>query len=144
MRNLVLALALAVAAEAAALACSCAFPSDLSEARMHARGTVRRATAIVEADVLTSYDARRQRGEQVRVRRVLFGRAPRSFEVARGGQPSSAACELELNAGERRILILYPATGKLKGRYGVHSLCSDALLSPRYLAVTLEEARWRR
>ena len=143
MRKLMLGLAFAVAVEAAALACSCAYPSDVGEARIHARDALRRATAVVEADVLTSYDSRRQRGEQVRVRRVLFGRAPRSFDVARAGRPSSAACELELGAGERRILILYPATGKLKGRFGVHSLCSEPLLSPRYLAVTLEEARRR-
>jgi hypothetical protein len=96
--------------------------------------------------ILSVYDPRRKRGEQVRVRRILFGRAPATFRVYRGAEPSSASCDLELSRGERRILILYSAPQSMFSgpQFRIHGLCSDFLVQNRpHLAVTLQEARRR-
>jgi hypothetical protein len=138
-----LALPLIALTGTAALACSCVAPGTREEARAHAREVLKRAVAVVEVDVLAGYDQRLRRGEQVRVRRLLAGRAPKGFQVYRNGPPSSAACELGLNAGERRVLILYPPRTRswFGTYYGVHGLCSDFLVHRPYLTVTLQEAR---
>jgi hypothetical protein len=133
--------------ESAALACSCAEPADVAEARKFAREVVRGAAAVVEVDVLSNYDSKRRTGEEVRVRRVLAGRAPNVFRLHRPAPPSSAACHLELERGQRRVLVVYPApSGWWGGReYRTHGLCSDSLTrNPRFLAVLVEEARRRR
>jgi hypothetical protein len=144
MRFVALALAFLLLAETAALACSCLRPGSPEESRGHARELMRKASAIVEVDVLAGYDARLDRGEQVRVRRVLAGRAPRSFQVNRLGAPSSAACQMELQPGERRTLILFPAKkAGSAARFNIHGLCDDHLVQEPYLRMTLKEARRR-
>jgi hypothetical protein len=153
MRKLLSGLLLIAAAEGAALACSCIAPGSPEESRPFARQAVQRAVAIVEADVLSEYRPSGL-GEQVRVRQVLWGEAPREFRIARREFASSASCDLLLTRGERKILILYsPEDSRLNfdgsqdardwdGQFAIQNLCSDFLLSDRgYLAVTLEEAR---
>jgi hypothetical protein len=147
MRKLLLAAAAALAMETAALACSCALPSGPREVRATAAGVTRGAFDIVEAEVLTVYDQRRRRGEEVRVHRSLFARAPARFRVDRPGPPQDGACDLVLNAGERRILVLYAGNwfNRLRGRYRIHHLCVDFLMRERsYLDVLLQELRARR
>ena len=145
MRRLLTGLLLIVAAEGAALACSCIAPGTPEQSRPMAREAVRDAVAIVEADVLSEY-RRGGLGEQVRVRRVLWGRAPREFRIERREFASSASCDLLLTRGQRKVLILYPAPTRRRGgrRFTIQNLCSDFLLSDRgHLAVTLQEARRR-
>jgi hypothetical protein len=146
MRNWIIAAALIAAIEGVALACSCIAPGTPEETRGMARETVRQAVAIVDVQVLSDYDERMRQGERVQVRRTLFGRAPASFRVYRRGAPNSAACELELNKGERRVLILYrpKRASWLASDYAVHNLCSDYLVRQPYLPITLQEARRRR
>jgi len=132
--------------EAAALACSCAPAETPEQSREAARQVLKGAVAIVEAEVLAGYDRRLRRGEQVRAVKTLFGKAPRSFEIHRPREPNSAMCDIEPRPGGRRVLILYPAPKGVAGRprYQVQNLCSDYLVrDPRYLAVTLQEARRR-
>ena len=88
--------------------------------------------------MLTSYDERSQAGERLRVRRLLWGRAPATLTLERQGRPQSAACELGFEAGERRVIILYGA-GSTSLR--PHNLCSEYLVRPNYLPVLLREAR---
>ena len=145
MRKLLSGLLLILAAESAALACSCIAPPGPEESRRFARDAVRHAVAIVEVDVLSEYRPGGL-GEQVRLRRLLWGSAPRDFRIARGGFASSASCDLLLRRGRRKMLILYPPAGdRRRGpHFAIQSLCSDFLLSERgYLAVTLQEARRR-
>ncbi len=111
-----------------------------------AREVVKNAVAIVEVDVLSEYRSG-GRGERVRLRRTLFGRAPSSFAIQRGPHASDASCDLLLRKGQRKVLILSnPAGNRFTGlRFHIQSLCSDYLTSDRgYLAVTLQEARRRR
>jgi hypothetical protein len=141
--RLLLAALLLVAAETAALACSCMAPSTPEQSRPMAREAVRRAVAIVEAEAIGEYRPGGA-GELVRVRRLLWGSAPRQLRIERSEFASSASCDLLLRRGERKILILYPTAGR-GGRYSMQSLCSDYLVSDRgFLAVTLQEARRRR
>ncbi len=145
MRKFLIGLALVAAAETAALACSCIAPGTPEESRSVARETLRGAVAIVEADVLSEYRPGGA-GEQVRVRRLLWGRAPRDLRIERRDFASSASCDLLLSRGQRRFLILYPAENRRYAgrRFRIQSLCSDFLVSDRgFLAVTLEEARRR-
>ena len=146
MRLLPAAIGFLLLAEGAALACSCAEPADTAEARRHAREVLRGAAAVVEVDVLSDYDEKRRAGEEVRVRRLLAGRAPAVFRLHRPAPPNSAACHLELARGERRVLVIYPARSWRGGReYRTHGLCSDSLTrEPRFLALLVEEARRRR
>lgn len=128
MRHVLAALLLIAGVEAAALACSCIPPpANAAEARAAAREVARRAVAMVEAEVVSGYDRAHGRGEWVRVRRVLGGRAPGAFRVHRMGPPSSAACGLELRQGQRAFLILYPARTRAPGeaQFAVHGLCTD-------------------
>ena len=144
MRRLLVACILLVAAETAALACSClAPPSPWSpQARTFAREAVRNAVAIVEVEALSGYDLRRSRGERVRLLRARFGRAPETFEIERS---EFTSCDVVLEAGNRRTIILYPAESstRLRPRYRIQGACSDYLVGDRYLPVTLEEARRR-
>lgn len=128
MKHAFLALLLILGAEGVALACSCIpAPTDPAQARAAAREVARNVVAIVEADVVTGYDRQRQRGETVRVRRVLAGRAPRAFRVHRNGEPNSAACGVELQAGARKFLILHRSrtTAPSEPVYAIQSLCTD-------------------
>jgi len=142
MRKLLLAIALTAGVEDAALACSCIAPSGPEEARADARQIAPNVVAIVEAVTMTPYrpgpDLEWGVGEQVRVQRTLFGKAPRTLRLARGRMPSSASCDLMLDKGQRKVLIL--SRGR-KGAYRMQGLCSDYLTSERYLPILLDEAR---
>ena len=140
MRHWFFAALLVAAAESAALACSCIAPGTPEESRDLAREVVRKAVAIAEVEVLSEYRPDGE-GERVRVVRTLWGEAPSEFRLARPDFASSASCDLLLEAGQRKILILSPAEG---GRFAMQSLCSDFLVSDRgFLDVTLDEARRR-
>jgi hypothetical protein len=140
MRHLWLGLVAAAALETAALACSCIVPGTPEESRTFARDAVRNAVAIVDADVLSEYRPGGD-GERVRVRSILWGEAPREFHIARREFASSASCDLLLARGQRKVLLITPASD---GQFTIQSLCSDFLLGDGgYLAVTLEEARRR-
>lgn len=137
MRKIVLSLALLAGAESAALACSCIAPSPPEESRADARQAVQGIVAIVEAEAITEYRPGGP-GEQVRVHRILFGEAPQTLRIERREFASSASCDLLLNRGERKVLILRRGEGVA---YRMQGLCSDYLTSERYLPITLEEAR---
>ncbi len=110
-----------------------------------AREIARDVVAIVEVDVLSEYRPHGP-GELVRLRRTLFGQAPRTFRIRRGPDASDASCDLLLRKGQRKVLILSkPAGNSFTGRrYAIQSLCSDFLTSDRgYLRVLLQEARRR-
>ena len=150
-RSFGLALLLVAAAESAALACSCLAPGTPQETHRRAREALRNAVAIVEADVLSEYRGGSE-GERVRVVRTLWGEAPEEFRVARGEFASSAACDMLLAQGERRLLILYDPEDILEvsrsesyrarpGEFSIQSICSDYLVRDGYLNVTLQEAR---
>lgn len=146
MRKFLIGLSLILGVEAAALACSCMAPESPEKSRPIAREVVKTAIAIVEVDVLSEYRMGGP-GERVRLRRTLFGTAPKTFTIDRGPSASSASCDLLLNKGQRKVLILSkPAGNRLTGhRFRIQNLCSDYLTSDRgYLAVTLQEARRRR
>jgi len=133
MVRFLLALVLFFAAEGAALACSCMrAPDDPRGARTLGRSLVEGGIAIVEVELVAPYDERRGRGEQLRVRRTLAGRAPARFEVARQGRPSSASCDTEFQRGRRTMLLLYPAQGRgARGvpRHRISASCTSYLLA---------------
>ncbi len=146
MRKLLIGLSLILGVEAAALACSCMAPESPEASRAMAREVVKNAVAIVEVDVLSEYRPGGP-GELVRLRRTLFGKAPKSFRIQRGPFASDASCDLLLRKGQRKVLVLSrPAGNRFTGqRFQMQSLCSDYLTSDRgYLAMTLQEARRRR
>ena len=146
MYKRLLGLALFLGLEAAAVACSCMAPESPEASRPLAREIAKNAVAIVEVDVLSGYRPGGA-GEQVRLRRILFGAAPKSFRIQRRPFASDASCDLLLRKGQRKVLILSrPAGNRLTGQsFQIQSLCSDFLTSDRgYLAVTLQEARRRR
>lgn len=146
MRHWALGLLLVALAETAALACSCVPPpSTRAEAVRAAQEVARRAVAVVEADVVAGYDEARSRGEQVRVRRVLAGRAPPVFRVHRRGRPNSASCGLELGPRQRVFLVLYPAVGGAAGEFAIQSLCTDYYLrDPAFRSLLVTQVRRRR
>ena len=143
--RLLLAALLLVAAESAAFACSCIRPSNPEEVQRLAREVSHGAVALVEVEVLSPYDMRRSRGEQMRVRRTLAGPAPRSFEVERLNFPSSASCDLEFTRGQRVTLILYPAQQRVRTRtprYRISGLCTSHLMDePRFQATVRSRIR---
>jgi len=146
MRKVLLGLSLILSLEAAAIACSCVAPGTPKASRAAAREVVRNAVAVVEVDVLSEY-RRGGQGELVRLRRTLFGTAPKAFRIQRGPFESDSSCFLPLRKGQRKVLILSKPTGNriIGQRFQMQSLCSDYLTSDRgYLAVTLQEARRRR
>jgi hypothetical protein len=137
-RAVIAAIAILFGGATAAWACSCIRPATPAEAGPMARAALEQAVAIVEADVLTGYDTGRRAAERVRVRRVLWGSAPRTLTLIRRSFASSASCDLLFEAGQRRIMILYRAGD---GGFRPHGLCSDFLVRPDYLPVLLREAR---
>jgi hypothetical protein len=121
-------------------------PESPEKSRGAARQAVGNAVAIVEVDVLSEYRPGGA-GELVRLRRTLFGKAPKTFRIQRGPFASDASCDLLLRKGERKVLILsQPVGNRFTGqRFQIQSLCSDYLTSDRgYLSVTLQEANRRR
>jgi hypothetical protein len=146
MRKILLGLGLIIGLEAAALACSCMAPGSPEESRALAREVAEKTSAVVEVDVLSEYRPGGP-GELVRLRRTLYGKAPKSFRIQRGPFASGASCDLLLQKGQRKVLILSsPAGNRAAGKgFQMQSLCSDFLTSDRgYLAVLLQEARRRR
>src|SRR5687768_8740965 len=115
MHRLLLVPLLFLAGEGAALACSCIPPPiDPAQQRIHARQAAKGALALVEVELAAPYDERLGRGERLRVRRTLAGRAPAVFEVERTHAPSSASCDVEFQSGTRTWILLYAP--ELRGR----------------------------
>ena len=131
MPRLPLVLLLFLAGESAALACSCLPPpTDPAQQRLHAREAARGALALVEVDLVSPYDRRLGRGERLRVRRTLAGRAPALFEVDRHHPPSSASCDVEFRRGARTWVVLYAP--RMRGRtirYRVSASCTGYMLA---------------
>jgi hypothetical protein len=140
-----LAFALAAAAETAAVACTCIMPpGDPAERQRLARETAERALALVEVEVLSGYDARRRRGERLRVRRTIAGKAPALVTAERRARPSSAACDLELRPGQRATILLYPPERRAAaGVYRVSESCTTYLLADAAFRAALVEAMRR-
>ncbi|HEX8262519.1 MAG TPA: hypothetical protein VF547_06570 [Allosphingosinicella sp.] len=145
MRHPLLALLLAAAAETAALACSCRQPPDTEAGRQRlAREIAQGASALVEVELVRPYDDRTGRGERLRVRRTLAGRAPPLVDLERHGRPESAACQQEFLPGRRRIVMLYPPQPR-SALHRVGSSCTTFLLSdPPFLRAVTEAMRRRR
>jgi hypothetical protein len=131
MSRLLLLLLLFLAGESAALACSCLPPpADPAQQRVHARQVARGALALVEVELVAPYDQRLGRGERLRVRRTLAGRAPAVFEVERPHAPSSAACDVEFPKGARTWVVLYAP--RMRGRairYRISASCTGHMLA---------------
>jgi len=132
MRRLIAALLILAAAETAALACSCIMaPRDPAQRQAMARDVRAGAVALVEVELVSPY-AGPGRGERLRVRRTLAGRAPATFQVERMGRPSSAACDLEFAPGHRTLILLYPPRGAVSARgpvYRISASCTSYLLA---------------
>jgi len=127
MRNGMLLVAMAaVAAEGVAYACSCMATDDPAQLREFAGEAANGAIALVETEALTAFDGR---GERMVVRRTLAGSAPAEFQVQRGPMPSSASCDDLYQVGQRKVIILYPATtaGPIP-TYRTSGLCTNMLL----------------
>jgi hypothetical protein len=131
MNRLLLVLLLFLAGEGAALACSCIRPpTDPAQQRTHAREIAKGAVALVEVELAAPYDERSGRGERLRVRRTLAGRAPAVFEVERHHAPSSASCDVEFERGIRTWLVLYaPRIRDRTVRYRVSASCTGHMLA---------------
>jgi hypothetical protein len=131
MYRLLLLPILFLAAEGAALACSCVRPpADPAQQRIHAREAARGALALVEVELAAPYDARRGRGERLRVRRTLAGRAPSIFEVERIHAPSGASCDVEFQPAARTLVVLYAP--RMRGgavRYRISPTCTGYMLA---------------
>ncbi|HYW17499.1 MAG TPA: hypothetical protein VE891_15280 [Allosphingosinicella sp.] len=131
MHRLLVLLLLFLAGEGAALACSCIRPpTDPAQQRVHAREAARGAMALVEVELVAPYDGRLGRGERLRVRRTLAGRAPAAFEVERQHAPSSASCDVEFQRGARTWVLLYaPQMRGRSVRYRVSASCTGYMLA---------------
>lgn len=131
MPRLLLLLLLFLAGESAALACSCLRPSsDPAQQRVQAREVARGALALVEVELVAPYSERLGRGERLRVRRTLAGRAPAVFEVERHHAPSSASCDVEFQRGARTWVVLYaPQMRGRTVRYRVSASCTGYMLA---------------
>lgn len=148
MRRLLIGLAMLFGAEGTALACSCVAPSrDPAEIRSMAEDMARSGVALVEVEVLSGYDARRNVGERMRVRRLIAGSAPRTFRVARRGQPQSSMCDNEYRRGERGVMLLVPdRSGRRRGggerQFGDRGNCTTYLLqAPGYREALIDAFR---
>jgi hypothetical protein len=90
----------------------------------------RGALALVEVELVSPYDRRLGRGERLRVRRTLAGRAPAVFEVERHHPPSSASCDIGFEPGGRTWVVLYAP--QMRGRairYRVSASCTGYMLA---------------
>jgi hypothetical protein len=129
MRNgLLLALAV-ITAEGVAYACSCMVTDDPAQLREFAGEAASGAIALVDAEALTAFQHGGS-GERMAVRRTLAGSAPSEFQVERGPMPSSASCDDLYQAGQRKIVILYPARAAAGAIpvYRTSGLCTNLLL----------------
>ena len=136
MRYLLLALCLLAGAESAALACSCrGKPMDEASRQRIAADIAKEASALVEVELASPYDPRTGRGERLRVRRVLAGRAGPIVEVERLRHPQSAACDVVFPSGYRQVIALYKPLHPVKGRplHRVASSCTALLLGDQAL-----------
>lgn len=148
MRRLLAFLLILVAAESAALACSCIMaPRDPALRQALARDARAGALALVEVELVSPY-AGPGRGERLRVRRTLAGRAPAVFSVERPREPSSAACDLEFQPGQRTLILLYPTRQPVNARgpvFRISASCTSYLLNDAaFRAALIREWRRRR
>ena len=147
MPRLLLSMLLFLAGDGAAFACSCIMPpTDPAQRRAHAREVARGALALVEVELTLPYDERLGRGERLRVRRTLAGRAPPVFEVERTHPPSSASCDVEFARGAPTWVVLYaPRMRGRRVRYRVSASCTGYMLAgPAFRADLAAEMRRRR
>ncbi|HEY5721614.1 MAG TPA: hypothetical protein VIT45_04760 [Allosphingosinicella sp.] len=132
MRFLFLALCLLIGLESVASACSCRrSPRDEASRQALAARIAKESTALVEVELVSPYDPRTGRGERLRVRRVLAGRAGPTVEVERLRRPQGAACDIVFHATGRRVVALQPALHPEKGRplHRVGGSCTAILLA---------------
>lgn len=147
MPRLLLVLLLFLAGEGAALACSCIRPpTDPAQQRTHARQAAKGALALVEVELISPYDQRLGRGERLRVRRTLAGRAPAVFEVERHHAPSSASCDVEFQPRARTWVLLYaPEMRGRTVRYRISASCTGYMLADaRFRSELAAQMRRRR
>ena len=142
MKTLALILATLMAVPTAAFACSCLNTDDPAQLREFAADAARGAVALVEAKAIRAYDPSKQTGEELRVVQLLAGTAPTVFRVERGHFASSASCDDLFEAGQRKLVILYPAASASTGvrTYRVSSLCTNLLLDKPVFIETLQAA----
>lgn len=131
MRRLFSCLLLLAAAETSALACSCIRPpTDPAQQRVHAGEVARGAMALVEVELVSPYDVRTGRGEGLRVRRTLAGRAPAVFEVERTHAPSGASCDVGFERKRPAWVVLYaPRMRGRSVRYRISASCTGYMLA---------------
>lgn len=148
MRKLLIALGLLAGMESAAMACSCMPPpQDRAQMRDLANELAGGAVALVEVDVRSGFNARTRRGELLRVRQTLAGRAARDFRLARRGPPSGAMCDVEYQAGSRGLMLLYRADRPIvrgQRQYRDGGLCASILLQNAELRQMVIEAMQNR
>jgi len=132
MRRFLAALLILVAAESAALACSCMqVPRDPAQRTAMARQVAADAVALVEVELIAPYE-RPGRGERLRVRRTLAGRAPGTFTLERNRAPSGASCDVRFGSEGRTLILLYPPHGPVNSRgpvYRTSASCTAYMLS---------------
>ena len=145
MKRVLSALVGLLALPSAALACSCLKTEDPAQLRELAKDAARGAVALVEVEAVRGYDASAGTGEDVQITRTLAGAAAKDFRVARRQFASSASCDDLLQTGQRKIMILYPATDASSDRptYRVSSSCTNLLMSQQVFrdALTSEIGR---
>ena len=131
MRYLLLALCLLAGLESAASACSCRGKLDDAARSTLARKIASDATALVEVELISPYDPKSGRGERLRVRRVLAGRAGPTVEVERLRPPHGAACDVSFPPGYRRVIYLTPPLHSDRRRplYRVPNSCTAIMLA---------------
>ena len=126
MKSAFLALAALLAVPSAAIACSCIDSDDPAELREFSGDAVRGAVALVELEALTSYEPMQDAGEKVRLVRTIAGKAPETFQLARRRFASGASCDDVLQAGQRKVVLLYPVEGS--ANFHISGLCTNLLL----------------
>lgn len=149
MERLLIAASLLLGGESAALACSRVPLSDNpAQLRELANAMARNATALVEVDVLTGYDANTRRGEQMRVRHTFAGRAPQNFRIARyGHQPYGSTCDVVYAPGLKTLVVIYPpdrSQSAGRGEFRDSGLCGSFLLQDARFRQMLVNAMRRR
>jgi len=125
------AVALIAAAETAAIACTCiALPTEAAERRRLAADVADGAVALVEVELDRPYDPATGAGERLRVVNTLAGQAPAAVAVERDGPPDTERCDLQFRAGERVIVMLYPARAPAAGeaRFRLADRCLTQLV----------------
>ncbi|HET6941894.1 MAG TPA: hypothetical protein VFH89_07005 [Sphingomicrobium sp.] len=130
MRHALLAFAALLALPSAANACSCMDTDDPGQLHEFASEAAKDAIALVEVEAVRDYDPGSGTGEEVRLVRTLAGSSAKGFRIERRPFASSASCDDLLRAGQRAVVILYPATsaaGK-EPRFRISGLCTNVLL----------------